>query len=261
VPRPRAIRFAVAILAVAALLGTGFASAERAQQEELIVSLDGGISPRRLPRDRSAPVAVHLAGGVETDNGAPLPRVNWIRLELAWRGRLHTRGLALCPRRRLRGTDSRHALELCGAALVGHGKLFAKIFVPNQAPFGIHARLLAFNGRAKSGRPAVWVHAYSADPPVSFVLPFAVRHQPGTFRTVLVTTIRKSVGPWPHVANFSITVQRKFRYHGKLESYLNASCPVPANFTAGFLSFARATYSFADGRQLRPQAVRSCRAR
>jgi hypothetical protein len=255
------IRLAIALLAVAVALGAGLAHAERIQREELVVSLNGGISPRKLPRHRPAPVAVYLSGGVRTVDGVPLPRLNWIRLELAWRGRLHTQGLAVCPRRRLRGTDSHHALELCRAALVGHGHLFAKIFVPNQAPFGVHAHLLAFNGKTKAGHPAVWVQAYSSDPPVSFVLPFAVRHQPGTFRTVLVTTIRKSVGPWPHVANFSITVARKFRYRGKMHSYLNASCPVPPNWTAGFLSFARATYTFADGRQLRPQAVRSCRAR
>ncbi|HEY5054442.1 MAG TPA: hypothetical protein VII45_13655 [Solirubrobacterales bacterium] len=242
-------------------LGAALAHGERAQKEDLIVSLSGGITPRKLPRDRPAPVAVHLAGGIETSDGSPLPRVNWIKLELAWRGRLFTRGLPVCPRARLKSTDSPHAILACPGALVGHGRLFAKIFVPNQVPFGIHARLLAFNGRTHAGRPAVWVHAYSADPPVSFVLPFTVRHQPGAFRTVLVTTIRRSVGPWPHVANFQITIARNFSYRGKRRSYLTASCPVPRNFTAGFLSFARANYTFADGRQLRPQVVRSCRAR
>jgi hypothetical protein len=254
-------RLGLALLLAIAVFGTALAHGERAQNENLIVSLSGGISPRRLPRSHPAPVAVHLAGGVETSDGAPLPRVNWIRLELAWRGKLFTAGLPVCKRSRLRGRDSVHALAACGGALVGHGRLFAKVFVPNQAPFGVHARLLAFNGRSKSGQPAVWVHAYSKDPPVSFVLPFEVLHQPGTFRTVLATTIRRSVGPWPHVANFQITVSRNFSYRGREHSYITASCPVPHNLTAGFLSFARATYSFADGRQLRPQAVRSCRAR
>jgi hypothetical protein len=259
--RASAIRLAIALLLLGGVLGVALARGERTQKENLIVSLSGGISPRKLPRHHSAPVAIELAGGVRTSDGSPLPRVNWIKLELAWRGRLFTHGLAVCPRQRLRSTDSRHALALCGPALVGHGGLFAKIFVPNQAPFGIHADLLVFNGRTKAGRPAVWVHAYSSNPPVSFVLPFTVRHQPGAFRTVLVTTIRRSVGPWPHVANFRIVVARNFTYRGKRRSYLNASCPVPGNLTAGFLSFARATYTFADGRQLRPEVVRSCRAR
>jgi hypothetical protein len=73
--------------------------------------------------------------------------------------------------------------------------------------------------------------------------------------------IRRSVGPWPHVADFQIVVSRKFGFHGETHSYLSAACPVPNSFTAGFLSFARATYAFADGRKLHTQAVRSCRAR
>jgi hypothetical protein len=46
-----------------------------------------------------------------------------------------------------------------------------------------------------------------------------------------------------------------------MQSYLKASCPVPKAFTAGFLSFARATYSFAGGEQIVTESVRSCRVR
>jgi hypothetical protein len=237
------------------------AGAERKQIGNLIVSLDGGISPKALPRDKPAPVAVHLLGGVRTTDGTPIPRVNWIKLELAWRGNLDTHGLPVCPQVRLRSTDSRQAMASCGGSLVGKGKLYAEIFVPNQEPFGVHANLLAFNGKTKAKRPAVLVHAYTPDPPVSFIIPFAIHRNTGSFRTVLVTTIRRSVGPWPHVANFQIKVERNFNHDGDRRSYLSASCPVPEHFTAGFLSFARAIYTFAGGKQLTTETVRSCRAR
>jgi hypothetical protein len=258
--RRRACLLAALALLAAAAIEASPVFAERSQEGTLVVSLDGGINPIRLPRHHPAPVTVHLAGGIQTTDHSPLPRVNWIRLELAWRGVIFTRGLAVCPRPRLVSTDSRQALAACGRALVGHGRLYARVFVPNQAPFGIHARLLAFNGRQK-GQPAVWVHAFSLDPPVSFVLPFTVRHHPGSFRTVLVSLIRRSVGPWPHVSNFQISISRHFRWRGKRRSYVSASCPVPASFTAGFLSLARATYTFVGGTQLTTEAVRSCRAR
>ena len=255
-------RLAVALIALGglALLAVP-AGAERTQSGNLIVSLDGGISPRKLPRHERAPVSVHLAGGIHTSDNAPLPRVDRLKLELAWRGLLFTRGLPVCPQVRLRGIDSQQAISSCGGALVGRGQLYAKIFVPNQAPFGIRANLLAFNGQTKVGRPAVLVHAYTTDPPVSFVIPFAVHRQKGAFRTVLVTTLKRSVGTWPHVSNFRIEVARDFIYHGKRHSYLSASCPVPPKFTAGFLSFARATYTFAGGEELAIESVRSCRAR
>jgi hypothetical protein len=247
--------------AVALAFGTGPAGAERARDENVEVFLRGGISPKTLPRDHRAPVGVRLIGGVHTSDGSPIPRVNWIRLELAYRGQLFRHGLAVCPQVRLQSTDNRQAMNACGGALVGRGKLYAEIFVPNQDPFGVHAHLLAFNGQTKKGHPAVLVHAYTSNPPVSFIIPFTVHHKKGAFRTVLVTTIRRSVGPWPHVANFQIMVQRSFGWRGKKRSYLSASCPAPPGFTEGFLSFARATYTFTGGRQLTTESVRSCRAR
>jgi hypothetical protein len=125
----------------------------------------------------------------------------------------------------------------------------------------VQARLLAFNGQGRDGRPKVLVHAYAGDPPVSFVIPFSVHHGKGAFRTILVALIRRFAGPWPHIASFQVVVSRSFRKNGERHSYLSASCPVPKHFTAGFLSFARATYTFEGGKKLTTESVRSCRAR
>jgi hypothetical protein len=247
----------IVLLAVASWAGS--AGAERAQRENVIAMINGGIKPRKLPRDQKVPVSVFLSGGVQTTDGSPIPRVNWIRLELAWRGAMNTHGLPVCPRERLTSTTTRQALQACGDSLVGRGQLSAQIFVPNQPAFKVEANLLTFNGRSKAGRPAVWAHAYSMDPPTSFVIPFTVRNEDN--RTVLVTTIRRSVGPWPHVANFKVKVSRIYNHAGGRKSYLNASCPVPKGFSAGFLSFARATYSFAGGEKIVTESVRSCRVR
>jgi hypothetical protein len=247
----------VVLLAVASWAGT--AGAERSQRENVIAMINGGIKPRKLPRDRKVPVTVFLSGGVLTADGSPIPRVNWIRLELAWRGAMNTDGLPVCPRERLTSTTSKQAMAACGDSLVGRGQLSAQIFVPNQPAFRVKANLLTFNGRTKNGQPAVWAHAYSVNPPSSFVIPFTVRNEHN--RTVLVTTIRRSVGPWPHVASFAVKVSRIYNHAGDRRSYLNASCPVPRGFSAGFLSFARATYSFAGGEKIVTESVRSCRVR
>lgn len=258
----RAAGLAALFLVVAlAALGAGLARGERAQQGNLVVSLDGAISPRGLPRDRRAPVAVSLSGRLRTADGSPLPRLSGIELALSGRGLLFTRGLPLCPRQRLRNATGAQALERCGSALVGHGRLAAEVFVPRQAPFVVHARLLAFNGRTGGGGVAVWVHAFSARPPVSFVLPFLVRHRPGAFGTALRAALPRSVGPWPHLSSFEMTFGRRYRYRGALRSYLSASCPLPPRFTAGIFPFARATYTFPHGRELSTTIVRGCRAR
>jgi hypothetical protein len=253
VARLAALLAAIAFVAAAA----GTSVAERAQKGSVIVTLNGGITPSELPRHQRRPVSVHLSGRVLTTDGSPLPRVNWIRLELSWRGTLFRKGLPVCPAARIRNATSRHAIERCGPAFVGEGDLFARVFVPKQPAFGVRAKIQAFNGQGKRGGPKVLVHAYSTDPPVSFVIPFAVYRKQD--KTVLLTTIRRSVGPWPRVANFHVSIARRFNYRGQRRSYLSASCPVPKAFTAGFLSFARATYSFAGGEQIITESVRSCR--
>lgn len=257
------MKLAATVLAAAAALALvpGAAVGERTQRGNLIVSLDGGIAPLRLPRDRPAPVAVRIGGEIRTDDGSPLPRVTRTEIALAGSGLLSTHGLPTCPRARLRNATGALAMQRCRAALVGSGRLEAEVFVPEQAPFTIHASLLAFNGSGRGGGAAVWVHAYSADPPVSLVLPFLVRHQDGAFRTVLTAALPRAVGTYPHLARFQLNLSRKYTYRGQRRSFLSASCPVPPSLTAGFLTFARATYSFDDERSLSVDSVRSCRAR
>jgi hypothetical protein len=233
---------------------------ERSGSENLEIYLRGGVSPRTLPRDRSRPVSMRLEAGIKTMSSVPLPRVNEIRLELAYRGALDTYGLPVCPRAQLRGLDTRHAIAACGGALVGRGSLYARVFVPSQAPFSLHARLLAFNGKTHEGRTAIWVLAYSPDPPISFVLPFHIRRQRGPFSTVLVSVVSRDVGPWPHFAHFNMVVSRRYRFRGRMHSYLSASCPLPPRFTSGLLSLARATFGIANGPELDVETVRTCRA-
>jgi hypothetical protein len=236
--------------------------AERNASGNLIAFLKGGISPRTLPRTHEVPVALRLHGGVRSVAGIPLPRVKGVRIELATKGVLDTRGLPVCPRASLRAVDIREALSICGSALVGRGRLYARIFLPEQLPFPLHADLLAFNGRTSpQGGTSVWVLAYSPNPPVSIVLPFHVRReQQGPFSTVLVSDISRNVGPWPHFAQFNIVISRRFHHHGRLHSYLSASCPLPPRFTSGLLSLARATFSIADGPDASVETVRTCRA-
>jgi hypothetical protein len=105
------------------------------------------------------------------------------------------------------------------------------------------------------------VHAFSRRPPLAIVLSFIVRREGEHLRTALTATVPRSLGDLAHLASFELNLSRRYRHRGKLRSYLSASCPVPADFTAGFLAFAKASYSFADGRRLRVEAVRSCRAR
>jgi hypothetical protein len=257
-------RVAAAALAVAAPLllwqGMGdLARGERTQHGSLIVSLDGGLSPLKLPRDRTAPVTVRLDGGLRTADGSLLPRVTEVELALPEAGVLSSRGLPVCGQRRLRDATSEEALANCGGALVGRGHIEADVLLPNQQPFAIRARLLAFNGRAE-GRRAVLLHAFATKPPTVVVLPFVVRRGSGKFATALVADLPPSLGPWPHFAHFEMSLGRRYAYRGRERGFISASCPIPKIFTAGFIPFARATYTLVDGRRVSTEIARGCRA-
>ena len=255
---------AKSLVAVAALLAVvllaSIAHGERVQRGNLIVTLDGAFSPLALPRERPAPVAVELDAGLETSDGSVLPRVTRVELGIPGQGVITTRGLPTCSPRRLRDTTHRKALEACRPALIGRGRMLAQVKLPHQKPFAVRARLLAFNGRV-DGRRAVVVHGVSAEPPTSVVLPFLIRLRPGRFGTVLVAHLPRTLGPWPRFARFEFDLFRRYTHEGRRLSYLSATCPIPKRFTAGFFSFAKATFTLVDGRRVSTGIARSCRAR
>jgi hypothetical protein len=255
----RALAVSVALVVLAGL-AAGLARGERSQRGNLIVALTGGLAPLKLPRDRPAPVAIHLEGGLQTADRSLLPRVTRIELGLPDQGILSTRGLASCSQRRLRNAKPPEALAACRQALIGHGELEASVVVPNQAPFTIKARLLAFNGRV-DGHRAVLLHSYSPNPPTVAVLPFVIRPGSGRFGTSLVADLPAALGPWPHFAHFGITLSRRYAFRGRQRSYLSASCPIPPSLTGGFFSLAKMTLTLAGGRTIDQAIARGCRAR
>lgn len=257
-PAGRAVCF-LAALVLFGVLGVGLADGERAQRGDLIVSLDGEITPLRLPRDHRAPVAVHVDAGLKTSDGSLLPRVTRIELGLPAQGVISTRGLPVCALRRLRDAKPAEALAACGSSLIGRGDLESFVAVPHQDPFPVRARLLAFNGRV-DGHRAVLVHSYSSDPPTVAVVPFLIRPGAGRFGTALVASLSSALGPWPHLVRFRVTLFRRFAHRGESRSYLSASCPVPPSLTAGFFSLARVTFSLAGGRTIGVAIARGCRA-
>jgi hypothetical protein len=251
---------ALAAIALAAL-AAGLAVAEQTGGGGVIASLDGRVTPNRLPRQRPVPVSVTLEGSVRGDEGAPPPRLGRLEVAFGARGGLDTRGLPRCPRARLRNATARQALARCRAALVGRGTIEAEVPLNPAEPILARAGVLAFNGRA-GGQAAVWLHAYSAAPPVSFVLPFRLRRRrDGAYGVTISSPVAGALGRWPRLRSFSITLGRRYRAGGSVHSYLSADCPLPSRLHIGFFALARATYHFAPGPTHTVTILRGCRVR
>lgn len=239
----------------------GLASAERAQYGKLIVWLDGGLSPLKLPREHRVPVSLTINGGLQTSDGSNLPRVVKVEFAVPGQGVISTRGLPRCSRSRLSGADTDTALDACRASLVGHGVLNAQVVLPGQRPFWIKAHLLMFNAKPVGGNKVVLMHAYSSDPPIWAVLPFVIRHREGWLGTTLSANVPGSLGPWPRLARFKLDLSRDYFAGGEQRSFISASCPIPPRAPTGFFTLTRVTYTLGSGQQASTAITRGCRAR
>jgi hypothetical protein len=260
----RVLTHKLAVAAVLALLAAGYftvgpADAERSGGDGVVVSLDGSVSPKRLPRLRPVPVSLTLAGTISSVEASQVPPLASIELAFGARGGLSTAGLPGCPPARLRNANQQQALAQCGPALVGRGTLLTEVLLDPKRPVLSHAGVLAFNGEA-AGRPAVWIQIYSASPPVSVVIPFYVRRlRAGAYGILLRARISSALGRWLRLRSFRVTLGRSYRAHGVRRSYLSARCPLPPRFSIGIFPLARATYRFAPGPTLTTTILRGCR--
>ncbi len=232
---------------------------ERSQTGNLIVSLDASLSPHKLPRSRFVPAAVSLHTRFETADGTLIPQLKGLTIDLSSRGKLFTKGLARCPIRRLEPASPKGAMDSCGKALVGLGRLHAIVTLPGQKPFLFKAHLFAFNGEPGKGQGTVLVLVYGPQPPTSFVLPFVIHESGSDLGTKLTTHLPKDAGSWAHLGGFGIVLKRHFTYRGKQRSFIYANCPAPRGFTGGLTPFARGTYHFAGAQSVSTVIVRGCK--
>ncbi len=250
-----------AVAAFAALLAIP-AHGEVVQENGLIVSFGGSVSPRALPRSGAAPIGVTVAGRVRRANGGLPPALRRLSLEINSNGILDTRGLPTCAAARIEPSSSREALANCGRARVGGGRVTGRIVLPEQHPLSFDGRVVAFNGRAGGGGPVILAHVYSKIPfALAFVLTFSVQRTAGTYGTRLVAVVPPRTRRLVHVTSFRLHLGRTYEHAGRRRSYLSASCPAPAGFPGATFPLARASYSFVGGTTLRKVIVRTCRAR
>lgn len=245
---------------VLALSGIAAATAAVIQRDGVRVTVLSQVMPAKLPRDRLAPIAVFLSGHLDTSTGALPPQLQRMTIRVNRRGVLSSEGLPICTLSEVKTATSERALEQCGDALVGSGRFWANIVLPDQRPYPTRGRLLVFNGR-ENGRPVVFSHIFTASPfPSSFVIVFRVKHIPtGRYGTELTASLPQTLGSWGVVDRIKLTLRRKYRYQGQERSFFNASCPAPKGTDTALVSLADASFYFAQSEPLSIKVNKSCR--
>ncbi len=256
--RRRATSAAALLLAATILLATG-ASAERLVRGNLEISALGRIEPFRLPRTTPAPISIIVAGRLVTTDGSTPPQLKRMTIDVNRHGLLQSKGLGVCPPSRLVASSSQTALKGCRNALVGSGRFWAHIVLPDQRPYLTAGNLLAFNGR-EHGHPVLLVHVFTSNPFFSsFVVPFAIHkiHE-GPYGTELTTSLPPALGSWGYVEQIKMTLKRIYDYKGRTLSYFNAACPAPKGFRGTVFPFAHASFFFSNAEPLEITLNRPC---
>jgi hypothetical protein len=220
------------------LLASG-ANAALVKVGDLVLTADGGFTPRQLPRRSYAPIDFRgFADLRSTDGGAPAPLQQAV-IDFDRDGRLTTAGLPICQPAALEETTPAQARGRCPGAIVGSGHIDALIAREGQPPVPASSALTLFNGPRLDGEPTVILHARTTVPGIqTFVITVPIERRRGAYRyraTVDVPPIAAGLGSITHL---DVRVGRRYSFRGNERSYASARCGDGIFRTHGRFSFA-----------------------
>lgn len=222
----------------------------------LILKLNGGVAPKRLPKGKLAPITLRASGTIATTDGSQPPAAKTVTIDFDKHGTIDARGLPVCRSGQLQSRDTAAAKRACPTAIVGGGKTTVRVAFPEQSAFSASGPLVLFNGGVRGGVTKMYIHAYVSVPsPTAIVTAVKIKKvSKGRYGTRAVATIPKIAGGSGSLTNFDFKIHRTFNYRGKKHSYLLARC-------ANGHFFAHAATAFADGSRAQGTIVRTCSAR
>ena len=216
----------------------------------LVLELNGGVSPTALPKNKLAPISLNLSGGVSTANGTHPPALKELNILTDKNGTINVKGLPTCSAGKLQAEDTAAAKKACPTAILGEGKTKVQVEFPESTPFSAEGPLVVFNGGEKGGTTTLYVQAYVAVPaPTALVTTVKIKKvSKGPYGLQSVASIPTIAGGSGSVTKFELTLNKK------KQKYIEAKCP-----NGRFL--AEATATFTDGTTVKGQVIRPCKSK
>ncbi|HEX6153451.1 MAG TPA: hypothetical protein VFZ19_08020 [Solirubrobacterales bacterium] len=235
---------------------------ETQQVGSMLLDVSAQLSPKRLPRDRLAPIAVSIGWRISSTDGSEPPKLKTIAIEINRNGVLDASGLPACPYEKIQPASTSRALANCRPSLVGTGSFSALVGLEGQERYVAKGKMLVFNGVEK-GKPVLYGQLYSGFPFAnSFVIPFAIsRTRKGAYGTTLQATLPANLRAWGNLTEVEMRLSRKYSHRGKSRSFLSASCPTPKGLGLALFRLARTSFSFTGGTDVSSTLTEQCNAR
>jgi hypothetical protein len=248
------LSLAIAVVVTGVAAATAFGIVIRAG--EMIITAQGGFTPKVLPKHEDAPITLHGGGNITTISGDLPPILKILSIEFDRHGHVETRGLPVCTAAKLQATTTASARKACPGAIVGKGDGTAVIQFPESRPLRLTSPITIFNGPRKNGDPTVLAHAYLQSPvSTAFVVPVVIETiHDGVYGYRTKGTIPKIAGGFGVPVAGHLTIGRTWTFKGHHYSYINARCET------GHLQ-AKGEFTFADGTFLTGSFLKRCGVR
>jgi hypothetical protein len=235
--RGRFVALATVCVSALALLGSS-ALAQTVRAGRLIVTVEGGFTPHKLPTRDPASITLSARSTIRTADGSHLPALEELSLKFDKHTGVNTKGLPVCTIRKLESRTTKAAKQVCANALIGTGQAGAEIEFPEQPPFFAKAPMLVFNGPPKGGHPVFIFHVYAFVPaPTTFITTAQITKAHGLYGTDVLIKIPTIVAGQGSLSFAELSIHKTWTYKGKEQTLLYGTCPTGHFFVRGDLLF------------------------
>jgi hypothetical protein len=227
---------------ICCVLFAGAANAALVKVGNLVLTADGGFTPRDLPRATFVPIDFKGQADLKAvDGGVPAP-LQQLVLDFDRDGRLTTAGLPVCQPASLQEATPTEARNRCPGAIVGTGHASALIARDGQAPVRVGSPLTLFNGPRLAGVPTVILHARTTAPAVqNFVITIPIEKRGGQYRYRATIDLPPIAGGAGSLIHLDALVGKRYRFGGKERSYVAGRCGDGIFHTHGRFTFGDGT--------------------
>jgi len=231
-----------ALGALIALGASASALGASAQAGNVIIEIEGKLSPTKLSKTKPTPITLTVSGAIKDTEGTRPPALSTLDLEFDKHGTIYTKGLPTCSPSKLQATTTAAAIKACGKELVGKGNVTAEIKLPEQEAFSAGGPLLIFNGPPKGGKPDLVMQVYAHVPAATtFVTEGVIGKGHGLYGTSTLIKIPSIVSGQGSLTSFSATIHKTWNYKGEKKSLLYATCPSGHLVAHGAFNFVEGT--------------------
>jgi hypothetical protein len=244
------------VLAALALLWTAAAQAITLRVGKIVITGDGGFTPRTLPKRENAPIKLYGHAKFGTTDGTRPSPLRRLVLEFDKHGAVETRGLPKCTRQKLVATTVKTARRNCAGSIVGTGFGTALVELPEQRGIRASSPLTLFNGPRRNGNATVLGHAHLDYPaPTTYVILIEIEKiNNGRYGFRTVADFPRIANDYGSPLSGRLKIGREWKYRGRTLSFANAHC------ADGRLQ-AQAEVSFKDGSFAKGTIFKPCKVR